>query len=177
MRRDLRRRLADDADEAFPDFVRAFQDEVFSGVLRLVPARGDAEEVTQETFLRALTSLRRYPRGRIESMRLRPWVWTIAVNLCRNHARDRGRRPRTVPLTPEAGARSPAGPAQDDLAGLLDVLPPSRRAALVLRYVADLPLAEVAAALGRPLGTVKADIHRGLRTMRDHLAREEDHDD
>jgi RNA polymerase sigma factor (sigma-70 family) len=71
-------------------------------------------------------------------------------------------------------------PTTDDAAidddawnGWLDELPATQRSAVVLRHVLDLPIAEIAEITGRPEGTVKADISRGLARLRDHIDHEE----
>jgi RNA polymerase sigma factor (sigma-70 family) len=172
--------LADDLDTAFPRLVAALQDGIFSGVLRLTGNRADAEEVTQEAFVRAYRALAGYPPDRIRGLRLREWAWTIALNLCRNRARSRRRHPEES-WDGWAAAPDPApGPEQEALADAerellaryLARLPWPLRAAVVLRHVAGLPYAEVAAALGRPVGTVKSDVHRGLQALRQALEEE-----
>ncbi|MBM3695547.1 MAG: RNA polymerase sigma factor [Actinobacteria bacterium] len=173
--------LAADRDAAFPLLVRALIDGVYSGALRLLGNSADAEEVTQEAFLRAYRALGRYPAARVGELRLREWVWTIAANLCRNRARDRRRRGEET-LDPEAALPDPApGPearalasaGSGALAAHLARLPWPQRAAVVLRHVTGLPHAEIAAALGRPVGTVKSDVHRGLQQLRRQLEEEE----
>jgi RNA polymerase sigma-70 factor (ECF subfamily) len=177
---DLPAALAADRDAAFPHLVRALIDGIYSGALRLTGSRADAEDVTQEAFLRAYRALGAYPAERIRDLRLREWVWTIAANLCRNRDRSRRRHPEdALPADaavadpapgPEAHALASAG--DERLAALLVRLPSAQRAAVVLRHVSGLPYAEVASALGRPVGTVKADVHRGLQQL--HAALEEE---
>ena len=173
--------LAADRDAAFPHLVRALIDGVYSGALRLTGSRADAEDVTQEAFLRAYRALGAYPPGRIRELRPREWVWTIALNLCRSRARSAARHPGAA-LDPAALPPDPdPGPEQEALAAAggevlaahLARLPWAQRAAVVLRHVNGLPYAEVAAALGRPIGTVKADVHRGLRQLRALLEEEQ----
>ena len=173
--------LAADRDAAFPHLVRALIDGVYSGALRLTGSRADAEDVTQEAFLRAYRALRAYPPDRIRELRPREWVWAIAANLCRNRARAAARHPGAA-LDPAALPADPRpGPEQEALATAgaealaahLARLPWAQRAAVVLRHVNGLPYAEVAAALGRPVGTVKADVHRGLRQLRALLEEEQ----
>ncbi|MFH1330442.1 MAG: RNA polymerase sigma factor [Actinomycetota bacterium] len=172
--------LAADRDAAFPHLVRALVDGVYSGALRLTGSPADAEDITQEAFVRAYGALRSYPPERIAALRLREWVWTIAANLCRNRARSRRRRPEepgdgavTVPdPAPGPEARAVAGAERERLATLLTRLPWAQRAAVVLRHVTGLGYTETAAALGRPVGTVKADVHRGLQQLRRYLEEE-----
>ena len=102
--------LADDRDAAFPRLVRALQDGVFAGALRLTGSRADAEEITQEAFVRAYRALGAYPDERVRELRVREWVWTIALNLCRNRARGRSRRPENLAADKPPGARPGTGP-------------------------------------------------------------------
>lgn len=177
----MRRRLVRDLDRAFPDFVAAMQGTVFNGARRWLPGRQDAEDVTQEVFVRAYQALQSYPPDRIAELRLRPWLFTITLNLCRNHARARSRRPLQVAL--DAGHDATAREATD--ASAIDAvavdewrvrlgrLEARQRDAIVLRHVVGLGYAEIAEVLGRPAGTVKSDVHRGLGRLRTMLTTEE----
>lgn len=169
----LTARLADDLDGTFPEVVRELSAGLFSGAFRMLGNRQDAEDVTQEALVRAYRALGDYPVDRIRELRLRPWVWTIAANLCRNRLRSRSRRPQ-APLT----GHDPidAGPGPDEaaehsdlrgrLADLLTGLPWSMRTAVVLHHVVGMPYDEIAAALERPAATVRSDVHRGLARLR-----------
>lgn len=173
----VNRDLAANLDRAFPDLVREMQDGVYSGVRRLVPSGADAEEITQETFVRAYRALSDYPADRIGRLNLRGWVWTIALNLCRNAARSRSRRPRTVELDRDAFSPVPGPEAEAitadenrEWSARLAGLPAAQRKAVVLRHVVGLPYADIAIATGRAEGTVKADVHRGLAKLREALS-------
>ena len=164
--------LAHDLDAAFEDYVRATANGVYTGALRMLGDRADAEDVMQETYARAYRALQSYPKARIRALRVAGWTWTIAANLCRNRLRSRARKP-TTPLgdrdrpgqgpTTEEEALSGIGSALRDA---LLTLPFPQRAAVVLRHVLDLGYSDIAAALERPEGTVKADVHRGLAALR-----------
>lgn len=166
--------LADDLDRAFPDLVRLLQDGIYSGALRMLGDRHEAEDVAQEAFLRAYRALQGYDPQRIRDLRLAPWVWTIAANLCRNRYRSRSRRPEEPGLErldPPEGGSGPedlavAASDRSRLAALLTELPWPQRTAVVLHHVVGLGHEEIAAAVGRPIGTVKSDIHRGLARLR-----------
>lgn len=166
--------LAADRDAAFPHLVRALIDGIYSGALRLTGSRADAEDVTQEAFARAYRALGTYSPERIAALRPREWVWTIAANLCRNRARTRRRRPEEASALGTEIAETGPGPEARALASLerealvahLARLTWAQRSAVVLRHVAGLSYAEVAVALGRPVGTVKTDVHRGLQQLR-----------
>ena len=182
MHDDLTLRLATDLDAAFPDLVRLVQDGVYSGALRMTGNPADAEDVTQEALVRAYRALRGYPPDRIRALSPQGWVWTIAANLCRNRARARSRRPEAaLPAAVEMVEDGAAGTEEQAvgtlerarLAGHLAGLPWPMRAAVVLRHVVGLGYPEIAAALGRPAGTVKADVHRGLNRLRAAIEQEE----
>jgi RNA polymerase sigma factor (sigma-70 family) len=175
----LTARLADDLDDAFPDVVRLLGADLYSGALRMLGNPHDAEEVAQDALIRAYHALSEYPRERIEQLRLRGWVWTIAANLCRNRLRSRARRPTvpigTDPADDRPGPEAAAAGAETlrELAGSLLTLPWPMRAAVVLRHVVGLSAGEISEAVGRPPATVRSDIHRGLARLRALHSQEE----
>ena len=164
----LIRRLASDLDAAFPTLVEDQQDRLFTIAVRVLGNRSDAEEAAQDAFVRAYRALAGYPAERIRELRLRPWLTTIVLNVCRN--RTRVRRVATTELAFEPTAEPATDPiasrhARETWAGLLSSLPPAQRTAIVLRHVDGLSYAEMAEALGRPEGTLKAQVHRGLASL------------
>jgi RNA polymerase sigma factor (sigma-70 family) len=177
-------RLARDLDAAFPDLVAGHADRLYTIALRLLGDASDAEEVAQDALVRAHRAMAGYPPSRIADLRLRPWLAAIAVNLARNRRRrivDRNPAESLEPLAaagfdlrddgyadPPAvtGARESAA----EMGLLLLQLPASLRAAVVLRHVDGMTIAEIAEALGRPEGTVKAHVSRGLDRLRVLLA-------
>jgi RNA polymerase sigma-70 factor (ECF subfamily) len=177
----LATRLARDVDAAFPDLVTAHQDRLYTIALRLLGDRRDAEEVAQDALVRAFRAMHGYPRERIAGLRLRPWLASITVNLARNRRRRLDDRQPPNQLEPMLDAgfdpatddrrSTPASAAdrretQRELASALLRLTPQVRVAIVLRHVDGLSVAEVAEALDRPEGTIKAQVHRGLRELR-----------
>jgi len=177
----LNRRLAADLDKAFPSFVCEMQAAVFNGARRWLPTRQDAEDVSQETFVRAYQALQSYSPDRIAALSLRSWLFTITLNLCRNHARTRGRRPAQVVFgeTDRAGGDDPQSAALeavsvDEWRERLAALTPRQRDGTVLRHVVGLSYAEIAEVVGRPEGTVKSDVHRGLSRLRSMMERTQD---
>jgi RNA polymerase sigma-70 factor (ECF subfamily) len=166
---DLIRHLADDLDAAFPTLVENHQDRLFTIAVRFLGNRSDAEEAAQDAFIRAYRALDGYPPDRIRELRLRPWLATIVLNVCRN--RTRVRRVATTELAFEPAAEPVTDPlvgghAREAWALLLAELPPAQRTAIVLRHVDGLSYGEMAAALDRPEGTLKAQVHRGLANLR-----------
>ena len=176
----LNRRLAADLDRAFPVFVTEMKSSVYNGARRWVPGPQDAEDVTQDVFVRAYKALQTYPSEQVTALRLRPWLFTITINLCRNHARTRSRRPRQVALT---STDHPGGALTDEDAvnrlvidewrERLAKLPPRQRDAIVLRHVVGLKYDEIVEVLDRPAGTIRSDVHRGLDRLRTMITTEE----
>jgi len=166
-------RLATDVDEAFPELVVANQDLVFGVALRVVRDAHTAEDVAQEAFVRAYRALRRYPDQQVRELRLRPWLARIALNAARNEVRARHSH-LDIDETAATVAEQSDGPLrlaerndeQRMWRRLLAQLPDRYRLAVALRYIDDLSYPELAETLGRPLGTVKSDVHRGTALLR-----------
>ncbi|MFI7440816.1 RNA polymerase sigma factor [Nonomuraea indica] len=171
----VRKALLDDLDEGFAELYGAHRGVVFSTALRLCGRWADAEDLTAETFLRAYRAVAGYDAARIAELRPRAWLLTILMNIWRNCARAKSRKPppdlREEPVdtvdpregVEEAAVRHETG---DELAGLLALLPEEQRAAVVLRHVVDLPVSEIAEVLRVPQGTVKSHVSRGLKRLR-----------
>lgn len=164
---ELCRQLAADLDSAFPLLVETVQDDLYNGLRRLHPDA--AEDLTQETLIRAYRALSGYDRARILDLKLAAWLWTIALNLGRNHVRDRARRPIPVEWEDRFPDSTPEPPDVAAWQRRLGALPPNQRRAVVLRHVVGMGYSEIAEATGRPEGTVKADVHRGLTRLRTML--------
>ncbi len=157
-------------DRLFERMVHEHQDRVYAASLAMTGNRHDAEEVAQDTFLRAFRALTSYSPQRIRELKERAWLHRIAINVVRN--RVRGVRPRIVELNGSETDHAPGPEARamermqiDELATRVAELPIRYREAVVLRHVRDLSYAEVAQALGQPVGTVKANVHRGLKLL------------
>ena len=169
---DLAARLATHLDAAFETLVLAHQDRLFTIALRTGGNHHDAEELVQDAFIRAYRALAGWPADRIREVRIRGWLTTILLNAGRNRARVQ--RVATSELAFDSGAEPAADPLarRDERATwalLLAGLSPAQRTAVVLRHVDGLSYAEIAAVLGRPEGTVKAHVHRGLAGLRTAL--------
>jgi RNA polymerase sigma factor (sigma-70 family) len=158
-------------DTLFDRMVREHQDRIFAFVMALTGNRHDAEEIAQDTFLRAYRALITYPPDRIRELNQKAWLHSIALNVVRN--RVRGLKPRLVELNgsesdhrPGPEARAVRRSQMDELAVRVAGLPRRYREAVVLRHVQELSYAEVADALGQPVGTIKSNVHRGLTMLR-----------
>ena len=134
--------------------------------------RALAEDLTQESFLRALRSIQQYQPSRP----FKPWLYAIAVNVARDHFK-RAETRHAVTLTDDELLALP-DPIDLDEAIAIDrprliaaimALPVQQREALILRYDQDLSLAEIAEVLSIPIGTVKSRLSLGLRQLRHWL--------
>jgi RNA polymerase sigma factor (sigma-70 family) len=146
---------------AVPPFERFYvehRDVVFGFLARRL-GRTAAEDAFQETFLRALRGWDRLEHAR----HLRAWILTIAARVAIDTAR---RRPSEESLEGEDGAAEDRQPAYAELAFLADELPPTERAAVVLRYGYDLAYAEIGAALGSSEEAARAAASSGIRRLR-----------
>lgn len=172
---DCPRRLAADLDAAFPEFLAHHQDLVYGIALRSTKRPADAEDLAQEAFIRAYRALSDYPPKRTRKLQPKGWLAAIVGNLGRNRARRR--TPATADLETVAEVHADDEPGPERLAerresaaawsGRLAALPTRYRRAVELRHVSGLSYPELAEALGRPLGTVKSDVHRGVRLLRE----------
>jgi RNA polymerase sigma-70 factor (ECF subfamily) len=172
--------LAHDLDGSFETLVLEHQDRLYSIALRMLGDPRDAEEAAQDAFVRAYRALAGYDATRLGDLRLRPWLATIVLNLCRTRlGRRASGRPAlsldaALPGEMEPRTNAASGPAEtaarrdtaQHWATLLLALPATYRSAVVLRHVDGLSYPELAAALDRPEGTVKAQVHRGVALLR-----------
>ena len=161
--RDVIRRLIDDRNAGFVALVRWSSPALYRGLVRLVRNPQLAEDLSQETFLRAWKALEKYPDDRIAEMRLHGWLWTIAMNRARTHL---GRAYPPVERAEPVLDISDAVADADACERLLDRLDETSRTVVVLRHVVGLSYQEIGDIVDRPTGTVKSDVHRAMRRMR-----------
>jgi RNA polymerase sigma-70 factor (ECF subfamily) len=155
---------------AFEEIVKRYERRVYGTALRIVRRHDLADDVAQETFLRAWQRLSSFDLERPFG----PWVCRIAANLAINHVRSPVAReeglPEDRPDPPDAGqtplARVLDAEAERVLQGALRDLPAEQRAVLTLRVVEEMSYKEIAEALGVPAGTVMSRLARA----RDRLA-------
>lgn len=123
----------------------------------------DADDVLSEAFLQVARSL---PRFKGDDEHLRAWIFTIARNRAIDGHRRRSRRPVIAdgPM-PDTAAPARDAPADPDLVRALALLTDEQREVIALRFVADLPLEDVAAITGRNAGAVKSMQHRALAQL------------
>jgi len=156
--------------EAVRALVERFQSEVFGLCVRMLNHRHDAEDVSQEVFLRVFRSLRRWDSTRP----LKPWIMGIAVNRCRTWMVQRSRRPELVDHLQETAPTRPT----DDVAELASEIQAAvrelrveYRSVFILFHEQGQPYEEIAQALKRPVGTIKTWLHRARREVLERLRR------
>jgi len=148
----------------FQRFLDAHSELVWRYLQRAV-GRSEADDCFQETFIAAL---RAYPRVRPDS-NLRAWVLTIAHRKALDAHRARARRALPVADTAAVDTReAPGASARDEqLWRAVGELPPRQRSAVALRYVADLPHRDIAAAIGCSEDAARRSLHEGLKKLRE----------
>jgi RNA polymerase sigma-70 factor (ECF subfamily) len=154
--------------EALEDLLDVYGREIQAVAYLILRDRADAEDVVVETLLTAFEKA-----GSIRDERaFRAWLLRIATNHALQLRRSSSRVVRLHVVPDRAGVADP-GAAETDRIVLLDGvadLPPQMRAAVVLRYYADLSVDEVAVALGKSVNTVKAQLQTALDRLRISLA-------
>ena len=164
---------------AFESEALAAVDSLYRTALRLTRVPADAEDLVQETYLKAFRAADRFEPG----TNLRAWLFTILHNTARNRARDRAREAVTFNSdTVERAADAPLdGVAETpetlllretlapELQAAIDELPGAFRQAVWLRDVEEFSYAEIAAMLDVPAGTVMSRISRGRRMLFERL--------
>ncbi len=135
-----------------------------------------AEDLVQETFLRLLHGIGQYQYPRP----FKPWLYTIATNLARDHYKQAEIR-HTISMperTPEIQSDAPEEALLLDIeaqqvAAVITGLPAHQREAVVLRYYQELSLVEIAEVLSVPVGTVKSRLSLGLKQIRERILERE----
>jgi len=165
---------------AFEAEALASLDNLYRAALRLTRVPADAEDLVQETYLKAFRAAESFETG----TNMRAWLFTILHNTARNRFRDRARDTvavdsdvvdRAAELPPPGGivetpeTRLIRETLAPDLQAALDELPATFREAVWLRDVEEFSYAEIAAMLSIPLGTVMSRISRGRRMLFDRL--------
>jgi RNA polymerase sigma-70 factor (ECF subfamily) len=158
-------------------FVTHHQDLVYGMARRWTASVDDAGDVAQDALIRAWRAIERYDRERILALQPRGWLATIVRNVARNRVRDMGPVAEPIESAGDPPDDQVARPEQAALereaagewARRLARLPERQRTAIELRHVHGLSYPEMAEALGRPVNTLKSDVHRGVLALRESL--------
>jgi len=164
---------------AFGKLIETYQDRLFNATFRMVGNYDDAEELTQEAFVRAMKGLKRF-RG---NAKFYTWLFRIAINLCINHRRRRARLlehagqgttgGQAAALLDMADEKSPS-PLREaqikeqhqQVLDALEQLEPAARAIVILRDIEQLDYSEIGRILEVPVGTVKSRLYRARMAVR-----------
>lgn len=179
----VRRCLAGDSS-AYGGLVDRYQRPIYGLALRILGEQGPAEEITQETFIRAYTKLSTFDQKR----KFSSWLFRIAHNASIDELRRR--RLRTVPIetgpddervdllqvlaeqkSADPERRASASALQADIEDVIASLRPEYAEVMVLRFIEDLSYDEIVEVMDLPLGTVKTYIHRARRQAANELSR------
>ncbi len=177
-------RCQEDDCEAFDEIVARYKDGIYNYIWRMISNREDAEDLTQEVFVRAFVAIKSFRR----ESKLRTWLYKIATNLCVDKYRraglgkqiviplERGRhdaegcKPFDLPDNTHDPQRVYERAAlQAEVQKALSRLPEKLRAAIVLYDLEGMSYQEIAGALGCPVGTVKSRIFNARMRLRDLL--------
>jgi RNA polymerase sigma-70 factor (ECF subfamily) len=168
---------------AFHNLVDLYKKRIYFLALDMVGNAADAEDVSQDVFLKVHRSLRTFKKD----AKLGSWIYRIAYNTCIDHIRKKEQTPRTLgEEVLDARARveadvlfsaPPADPSraaeaellQRSLAGALEKVSPQEKAVFLLRHYDDLMLREIAEVLGLSLGSVKSYLFRAIQKLRREL--------
>jgi RNA polymerase sigma-70 factor (ECF subfamily) len=173
--RDLVARSLDGDRDAFEAIVRNYQRRVYGVALRMTRRHEVADDIAQETFVRAYTRLHRFELGRP----LAPWLTRIAANLSINYLTRAARREQPIaeeatssglPAAESEGSDPQRSLLSSEFASALDEavdkLPPEQKAVFVLRLHEDMRYDAIAESLGISLGTVMSRLHRARAKLK-----------
>jgi len=159
--------------QAYAKIIDAYKVPIFNLALRMTGRHEDADDLTQETFIRAYQKLHQYDRER----KFFTWLYTIGINLIRNHLKKKERNDVSRP----ADCLRPESPLQGDDGGEGDLLsedrmkkleenmrklPVEMREAIILKYQQDLTFEEIADITGDSMSAVKMRVYRGLERLK-----------
>jgi len=162
--------------EAFAQLVARHRDGVYSFVRHVVGHEADAQDLAQETFVRAFAAMARFRTGAA----FEPWLYTIASNLCRSHFRKLRFRPlsldvsgavETVAATLASDPAATAMQREQDrrLRAAIRALPPEQRMIVVLRHLQSHSYQQIAEIVGLPVSTIEHRLRAARKVLRTAL--------
>ena len=177
-------RCQEDDSEAFDEIIARYKDGIFNYIWRMISNRDDVEDLAQEVFVRAFTSIKSFRR----ESNLRTWLYKIATNLCIDKYRRAGLEKKLfVPMENDQDEDKSPGPTelpdstydprevyerrglQIEVQKALSKLPEKHRAAILLFDLEDMSYEEIAEAVGCPVGTVKSRLFNARMQLSDLL--------
>jgi RNA polymerase sigma-70 factor, ECF subfamily len=166
---------------AFAELVELYKDKVFQICYRMLGNRHEAEDISQEAFIRAYVNIETFNQKR----KFSTWLFRIATNLCIDRIRKKkpdyyldaevaGTEGLTMYSQVAADVQMPEDEVenmelQETIQKEISKLPEKYRSVIVLKYIEELPLQEISEILDMPLGTVKTRVHRGREALRKQL--------
>ena len=165
--------------EAFGELVRRYQNSVFNVCYRMLAERRDAEDLTQETFIRAYQRLGSFDKERAFG----PWIRRVAANLCLNHIK--AQKPATALIDDERDYQYETGEynlegkqqrseEKGDIRAAILELPANYRAAIELRHYQEMSYKEISSQLNLPVSDVKSHLFRARKLLAKRI-RSDDH--
>ncbi len=173
--------LATDLDSNFQQLIEIYQQRLYLFALRLVGHPDEAEDIVQEAFLRAYYALKGTPTNQVRVMNLRQWLYAITLNIFRNCMRKHEHHATSIDLPENSTVHNIADhePGPDEEAQWLEwrheleahvaSLPERYREAIALYLFEELSYAEIAKLLDQPINTVKVNIFRAKKLLRQRL--------
>lgn len=166
---------------AFNEIIQRYHKNVYRLAYKFTNGSTDAQDVAQDTFLRAYENLLKYPK----EVNLKPWLLTICTNLCRNRAKkkksynfsqlENTEDDRTYEERIQSRGQNPHQIAEKDESALtvkeaVERLPEKYQVVIQLRYIEDLSYNEIAETLNLPINTVKVHLNRAKKYLEQSLA-------
>ena len=173
--------LATNTDRHFKQLMLTYQHRLYSFVLRQTGSVQEAEDITQEAFIRSYYALKNYPIQKIRELKLQAWLFKIALNIFYNRQRagtlqhtslDSSESSSLMELEDEDSGPDEVvwhGEQRQEVEKLVASLPERYRVVINLYYFEELSYQEIADLLNSPLGTIKAKMHRGIALLRKTL--------
>jgi RNA polymerase sigma-70 factor (ECF subfamily) len=159
--------------DAFEELVRRLQRQVYGFACHHLRDLDEANDLTQEIFVKLYRNLGRYDAGRP----FEPWFWKLAANTSINYRRKRVPVPTEQQFDKTAGSADPQRQQHDPaLVDALAQLDPSYRLPVLLHYYADLSVEQVGQSLGLSVPAIKSRLHRARALLRNSLAESEETD-
>ncbi len=173
--------LATNIDRHFKQLMLTYQHRLYSFVLRQTGSVQEAEDITQEAFIRSYYALKDYPTQKVRELKLQAWLFKIALNIFYNRQRVNALQHTSLDVLENSShvesEDEADGPDEiiwhneqrQEVEKLVSSLPEHYRVVINLYYFEELSYQEISELLNSPLGTIKARMHRGIALLRKTL--------